>query len=70
MKVESCTKPQHFRRVSERPDTASSWRSVRPEPAIGPVKVTIGDIVGKPSTTLNIRGAMLWVGRSQSTLGN
>jgi hypothetical protein len=26
MKVESCTKPQHFRRVFERPDTASPWR--------------------------------------------
>jgi hypothetical protein len=59
IKVESCTKPQHFCCVAERPDTGSLWRSVRPEPTTRPVKVTMGDTVGKLSMALNIRGAML-----------
>ena len=59
IKVDSCTKPQHFRWVSSSPNIVLSWRRVRPQPRIGPVKLTIGGITGKLSTTANVRGAML-----------
>lgn len=59
MNVDSCTKPQHFRCVSPRPDIASLRRSVRSEPRTVPVKVTIGGVAGKVSGVANVRGAML-----------
>ena len=59
MKVESCTKPQHFCCVSERPDAGSLRSSVRPEPTMGPVNVTIGEMFGKQSAVLNMRGLIL-----------
>jgi hypothetical protein len=59
MKVESWTKPQHFCCVSDRPDSGSLWRSVRPDPTTEPVKVTIGGMRWKSLSKFNDRGAML-----------
>jgi hypothetical protein len=61
IKVESCTNLQHFRWAGPKSDSTWSWRRERPEPKIGPVKLTIGDMVGKVSSAFSRRGAMLRV---------
>jgi hypothetical protein len=59
MKLESCMNPQHFNWVFPRLVVASLQRSVAPELIMGPVKVTIGGIIGKVFAICT-GGGMLW----------
>jgi hypothetical protein len=55
IKVESCTKPQHFRWMSRSPAIGSSLSSAEPGPMIGPLKETRGGMRGKSTAAPNVR---------------
>ena len=70
-KVESCTNPEHSNWWWPRPGTPSSSRSLLPEPMIGPVKLTMGGMVGKVSAVLIVGVKhMLWHWSAKVTLYN